>query len=141
MRREYKSGTKYCIWQWKEIFWRNELYLTRLILIQCPLFSVMLHWIHAPDKQRHLHDHPVSMICFVLSGYYCEYTKTSTHKIQKPRLVNWVNWIPFNKQHQIVIISKSPVITLCFAGRRVQEWGFYTKNGWIPHKEYQELYG
>lgn len=144
IRREYKSGTKYCIWRWKEIFWQGELYLTRLHIFQCPLFSIMLHWIHTPDLQRHLHDHPVSMLCFILWGSYLEVYDPYQGKL-KPQWVDsewrsFFNWIPANKVHRIVEISKSPVITLCFAGRRKREWGFYTENGWVHWRLYQQFY-
>ena len=130
MRREYKTGTKWCAWRWKDIYWRGELYLRRLIIFQCPLFSIMLHWIKQPDKQRHLHDHPVSMLSIILKGKYIEDYWTADESFYWPfgfpigqREIRWINWIPSYRAHQIVAVHESGVITLCFAGPREREWG------------------
>ena len=135
MRREYKTGTQWCAWRWKDILWAGELYLRRLIIFQCPLFSIMLHWIKQPDKQRHLHDHPVSMLSIILSGGYVELRDDGHH----PR--KYFNWIPAKASHRITMISEwKPCITLCIAGPRTREWGFYTEHGWMRWQEYHELY-
>ena len=140
LRREYKTGSAYAIWRWKDIYWQGELYLRRLILVQCPLFSIMLHWIKQPDKQRHLHDHPVSMLSIILRGAYLEQTgKYNSCNIYLAHVRKWYNWIPYTKAHKIFGVCGN-VITLCFVGPRKQEWGFYTENGKIPWKEYHKLY-
>ena len=145
MRREYKTGSKYALWMWKDIYWRGELYLRRLILVQCPLFSIMLHWIKQPDKQRHLHDHPVSMLSILLKGEYLEatdYCFLGNGNIwpDKYKHAKWFNWIPATKKHRITHIPDSGCITLCIAGPRTREWGFYTEEGWIQWQKYHELY-
>ena len=137
MRREYKTGSMYALWRWKDIYWRGELYLRRLILIQCPLFSVMLHFIKSPDRQRHLHDHPVSMLSIILSGSYWEATGSRLN--YRLRYRKWFNWIPATKKHRITHVH-GKCITLCFAGRRVREWGFYTEHGWVQWQQYHKLY-
>lgn len=132
MRREYKSGSRYALWRWKDIYWNEELYLRRLILIQCPLFSIMLHWFHSEDKQRHLHNHPVSMLSIVLRGYYVEEVYDSGI-----RKIKWWNFIPSYKFHKVIYASLN-CTTLCFAGPREQGWGFLTKHGFIPWRKYHE---
>ena len=137
MRREYKTGSKYALWRWKDMMWCGELYLRRLILVQCPLFSIFIHWFHTPDKQRHLHDHPVSFISIILSGFYIE----ETFDGRKHRRINF-SYINCYKVHKISKIDPvDKTVTLCIAGPRVREWGFYTEDGWIHYKKYQKLYG
>ena len=135
-RREYEHGSRYALWRWKDIYWNGRLYLRRLILVQCPLGSIMLHWIKSPDKQRHLHDHPVSMLSFILSGGYWELTAD--------RYTHWkrrFNYIDCYKPHKIVAVHPyKETITLCLAGRRKRDWGFYTEGGWIHWKVYHEMY-
>ena len=138
MRREYKTGSAYALWRWKDIYWQGELYLRRLILVQCPLFSIMLHWIKQPDKQRHLHDHPVSMLSIILSGCYIEVI--NPYGQHRPILHTWYNWIPNHKAHKITAVPIGGTITLCFAGPRRQEWGFFTEQGKIHWQEYHKLY-
>ena len=133
MRREYKHGSKYALWRWKDIYWNNQLYLRRLILFQCPLFSIMLHWFHSPDMQRHLHDHPVSMLSVILKGWYLEERESGQH------IRDFLNWIPSTTAHRIASVSFG-TITLCFAGRRKREWGFHTEDGWIHWKDYHTKY-
>lgn len=138
MRREYKTGTQYCVWRWKDIYWKGELYLRRLIIVQCPLFSIMFHWIKAPDRQRHLHDHPVSMLSIILSGLYWETWEFNGKS--GLRYVSSYNWIPAHKRHRITHVYPGGCITLCIAGPRVREWGFHTEDGWIHWQKYHELY-
>jgi hypothetical protein len=117
------------------------------------MFSIMLHWIKAPDRQVHLHDHPVSMLSVVLKGFYIEEgveDSCLTLVIDGKRfdaclsnytkVVRSVNWIPATKRHRISAV-RGDVLTLCFAGRRKREWGFYTEDGWMQWQEYHKQYG
>ena len=135
MRREYHSGTRWCIWRWKDIYWRGEIYLSRLHIFQCPLFAVMVHFISQPDKQLHQHDHPVSMLCFVLKGWYVE------RRGWRSRMINWVNWIPAEAVHRIWAVARGGCITLVICGPRKREWGFWVASEWIPWREYHQTYG
>ena len=135
MRREYKTGSSWALWRLKDICWEGKLYLRRLYLVHTPLGSIMVHWFHAPDQQRHLHDHPAPFIAFVLRGWYVEdvgYGYT--------RLIEWFNYIPPHKKHRVSIVSKKTPITLCFAGRRARVWGFYTEEGFMPWQDYLAKY-
>lgn len=141
MRREYESGMQWCVWRWKDIYWKGNLYLRRLHIFQCPLFAIMLHWIQDIDRQKHMHDHPVSMISFVLRGWYTE-TRWNVRKgTRSYHSRNWVNWIPSRSIHKITNLPHEGCVTLVICGWRERSWGFYTKNGWIPWREYHDLYG
>jgi len=140
MRREYKKGTKWCVWRWKYIYWDKEIYLRRLYIARCPLFSIMIHFIDTPDKQRHLHDHPIYMLCFVLKGWYVEELEGSFDSPDSIGRVRWINWVTPHKKHRIILTPKDGAVTLCFAGPSVREWGFHTEDGWVGYQEYQRLY-
>lgn len=138
MRREYKTGMKWCVWRWKDIYWQGKLYLRRLHVLQTPLFAIMLHFIDDYDRQEHLHDHPVSMISIILKGYYWEKTEQDLFGPQYLRL--WFNVIPANRRHRIIGISDGGCVTLVICGPRRQKWGFYTENGWVYWEKYHDLY-
>ena len=128
-RREYKSGTRWCVWRWTDVVLGRVLYLRRLHLIQTPLFSVMLHWIHRPDPQPHLHDHPVSFLSFVLRGFY----------VEKPGKTVWfARFMRATDKHRIVWVPPEGCLTLVFAGPVVRSWGFHTERGWVGWREYSK---
>ena len=134
-RREYKTGTAWCLWRWKDVLWQEELYLRRLILVQTPWFSIMLHFIESPDMQQDLHDHPVSFFSFILKGYYVEDTGDGQMYVR-----SLYNWVPATTKHQITALSDGGVVTLCFAGPRVRDWGFHTNDGWVYWKDYHKTH-
>ena len=142
MRREYKTGTKWCVWRWKDMFWNNELYLRRLILFQCPLFSVFLHWFHNPDKQAHLHDHPVNFLSIILRGGYEEVRKINGWRLEQRgygSIGSRFNFVSAYDAHRVARLHGKP-LTLCIAGRRLRQWGFHTQQGWIRWQEYEKIY-
>lgn len=136
-RREYKSGTQWCVWQWKDIILNGELYLRRLHIVQTPWFSILLHWILRPDSQRHMHDHPVSFLSIVLWGGYMEERPNSTYRMihKTYRMIRRVNFKRATGVHRIIEVLPH-TLTLVFAGPREREWGFHTPAGWVHWKEY-----
>lgn len=139
MRREYESGMKWCVWRWKSIYWQGDEYLLRLHVFQCPLFAIMVHWVNGKDDQMHLHDHPVSMLSILLKGFYCELRDFNTRPVN--RNVRLYNWIPAKTKHRIWFVPPGGCTTLVICGPRERDWGFHTENGWIPWREYHDLYG
>jgi hypothetical protein len=72
-RRKYESGTRWSLWRWTDVRpCDDEIYLTRLHLVQTPWFSVMLHWILRADPQPDQHDHPVAFLSIPIWGWYEE---------------------------------------------------------------------
>lgn len=146
MRREYKTGSKWAIWRWKDVFYKEHLYLRRLIIFQCPLFSIMLHWFHDHDRQAHLHNHPVDFISIVLRGWYIEETYSDWSAIPGVRSLTFykrkfLNFIPHTKYHRITAFSHSKKpITLCFAGPHKQTWGFMVDGAFMDWKTYHSIY-
>ena len=135
--RKYHSGALWCVWRWTNVDPNGDgdTYLTRLHLFRIPWCSCMLHWILRPDPQPDLHDHPVSFLSIVLSGFYDEEIPDGVGGRQTVR-VRWWNLKRATDCHRIVAIAR-PVVTLVFAGPAVREWGFHTPHGWVPWREYE----
>jgi hypothetical protein len=130
--RKYKSGTGWCIWRWSDV--DNE-FIRRLHVIKTPWFAICLHWILKPDPEPYLHDHPVSLLSFILRGWYIE-TRTqgpdTTVKLRK-----WWNFIHGSRSDRHTITACDPrTVTLAFMGPKVREWGYHTDEGWIHWKAY-----
>lgn len=116
----------------------NEDYLIRWKLIATPWFSIFLHKILLHDRDVNLHDHPWNFISFILWGGYVELRGDMTNQPEMYKRLAW-SW---NKMqhwgfHKITYLLRRPTWTLVFTGRRVQDWGYYTKeDGWISHTQY-----
>lgn len=135
-RRKYKSGTAYCFWRWTDV---DSEYITRLHIVKTPAFALCLHWIHKPDPEPFMHDHPVSFLSIILRGSYTELRRKGTSRVQSGEVIrrsfcNFIKASPLDV-HSIVAVAPHTV-TLCFMGPKTREWGFHTKEGWIGWKAY-----
>lgn len=138
--REYRSGSRWAFFRWKEI---ETGYITRLHLLQTPFFSVCVHWLNGPDPERDEHDHPVSFYSLFLKGWYTESTQGQWRTYGWRRnhageLAKWFRFVHYSRIHTIKEISSGGAITLCFMGPKRQEWGFYTSRGWVHWKTYNK---
>jgi len=132
------------LWRWYDIVINGESYLTRLTLFKTPWFSVKLHWIHKPDPDRDLHDHPWPFASFILRGWYKELECRKPDMRQawieagapavadrkfpvKERLVRWFNTKDTRAAHRITEASPN-LLTLVFTGVKSKEWGFYDED-------------
>lgn len=133
---------KWKLWRWHDIILDDELYLTRLNLIATPWFSVKLHWIHRPDPDRDLHDHPWPFVAFVLRGSYFEFESKDPRN--KPGEVRWIKWFNYKntKTGHRIAHTVGKVLTLVITGpkNRKKEWGFYDAETmeYKHWKEYEE---
>lgn len=134
---------KWTLWRWYDIVINGKLYLSRLTLFGCPWFSVKLHWIHLPDPDRDLHDHPWPFVSFILRGWYKELeclepdlrrrlvedgfpaNSTMLPRVRE-RLVRWFNSKDTCGAHRITEVSPN-VLTLVITGPRTKSWGFYNE--------------
>lgn len=135
--RKYRTGTRWCIWRWSEV---DSEYITRLHIIKTPWFAVCLHWLHKPDPEPFLHDHPVTFLSIILRGGYVEVRRRVkpdglTHLSLRRRY--WLNFIQATNQdcHRIVQV-KPHTLTLCLMGPKRREWGFHTREGFIYWRNY-----
>lgn len=138
MTRKYTSGTSWCVWRWTDV---DSKYLTRLHIVKTPWFAVCLHWLHKPDPEPYLHNHPVSFLSVILRGAYTELRiKPDKRLWYCPPLYlrhKWFNYIRacFTDRHRIVAVLPG-TLTLCFMGPKKQDWGFFTPKGWVYWKDY-----
>lgn len=126
----------------------DGLYLRRLRIVQTPLFGVYLHEMHAPDSDRDFHDHPFNFVSLVLKGGYRELlqdSRTDPHAAQGVRTVEYGRWsvhrMRTTQGHRIIALKDNPTYTLVLVGRRLQNWGFWTRAGWIQWDKYHEITG
>lgn len=133
--REYKSGTRWCLWRWSFV---DNKFITRLHIVKTPWFAVALHFIHKPDPEPWLHDHPVSFLSIILRGSYTEERlKQADYGISWPVKRKWFNYIKASPRDRHTITKCDPrTVTLCFMGPKTREWGYHIDKGWIHWKEY-----
>lgn len=139
--RKYKSGIRWCFWRWTDIDPMNEgsPYMTRLHIFQLPICSLIVHWIHRPDPQPDLHDHPVTFLSIILRGGYWE--EREVNGVVEYRRARFWNFIRATDKHRIISLNREPTMTLMFASKVVRGWGFWTKEGWVPWREYKKSIG
>lgn len=130
--RKYKSGSRWAFWRWTQT---DSGYLTRLHLVLTPWFAICLHWIHKPDAEPHLHDHPVSFLSLVLRGGYYEFR--DVHGRDRSGWRRWFNVVRASELdvHRIALVKRK-TLTLCFMSAVRRRWGFHTPSGWIYWRDY-----
>ena len=107
----------------------GDIYLKRWNLFECKFFSVKLHNIILSDYDCH-HDHPWSFISFIIKGGYVEY-KDGTSKIIHPFSLLWR---PAKTSHRLEL--HQPCWSLVITFKKTRQWGFFTKEGWVPWFKY-----
>ena len=124
-------SASWCWWRWFDIWKDGEIYLTRLVILRTPWFQILMHWIHKPDEDAGMHDHPWWFVGFVLDGEYIEKRAEIDrngkwlHNLRN-KTVRFLIRQPLNRAHQIVMTSSHRVITLLLTGPKAKSWGFYT---------------
>lgn len=127
----------------KKILYRDQgktPYLIRWTIFKCKWFSIKLHKTLLSDTAD-LHDHPWSYISLILWGGYTEVTldnyglpidtwyKPGSILVRKA-----------DQPHRLIIPEDKYSITLIFTSYRWRDWGFKTKEGWIPHEQGVDKY-
>lgn len=134
--REYRSGTRWCLWRWTLT---DSGYITRLHVLKTPWFAVCLHWLNKPDEEPYLHDHPVSFLSIILRGGYTEHRAKNYKSLVRSIRHRWFNFIRASDwdRHRIVRVEPG-TLTLCLMGPKVREWGFHGVGGrsWLWWKQY-----
>lgn len=140
-RVEGQRSPRWALWRWMTIPCENGLmYLVRLRIIQTPWFGIYLHDIYEPDADRDPHNHPWSFISIVLRGAYVERLYTDpTSDVFHSRLHAYPRWSvhKMNRTSAHRIVECAPGLkTLIIVGPRRANWGFFTKDGYVPWQEY-----
>lgn len=105
---------------------RPGTYLTRIRLVQTPLFGVYLHRFDGPDPRATLHDHPWPFLSLVLRGGYVERRlDLMTMEVDEHHAIRWVNFMPKGGAHAIMRLTRVPTWSLMFVGRRSRIWGYW----------------
>jgi hypothetical protein len=142
----------------KDDLGNDRIYLKRWYLLRIPwFFSIRIHHILQPDIDRDPHDHPWPFISILLKGGYTEKWDTKERYIHfnrpgdrfsgttiwsgKYKKVKHINFHTTKHVHQILHFSRpNGVWSLFLTGREGRVWGFQTRDGWIPWKEYMETH-
>lgn len=109
----------------------NEPYLTRYTLLSRKSFHICLHVFHRSDAED-LHDHPWDFVSLILLRGYIEQTPSGRKRV-------WPGMLLFRKathQHRVELVRGEKAITLVVMGKRIREWGFFTKAGFVKWKRY-----
>ena len=116
----------------------NEPYLLRYYLflkerLDFP-FNIFLHKFLKSDPDD-LHDHPWNYSSLILKGGYWEHTEQG--KFWRAPLT--FRSAPAETFHRIELDKNVPDCwTLFIPGKKVKDWGFKTKDGWIQNEKYLE---
>lgn len=120
---------------------KKSVYIVRWSLWLPFGISIKLHKIMRPDTDRGCtHDHPWSFIRIILSGSYTEkYGPDNRITVRKP----WRPWAPWriyfcpaSFRHTILKLNNPHSWTVVICGRKLREWGFFTKVGWMPWNQF-----
>lgn len=123
----------------------NEPYLERYYLFlkdrkRFP-FNVFLHKFLKSDPDD-VHDHPWPYATVILKGGYWEWTPQfnsageKCNEIAKWRGPGHFRICSANSYHRIELDPSVECWTLFMPGPQTRDWGFLTRQGWIPHDEY-----
>lgn len=112
----------------------NERYLVRYSIFSCRWFAVKIHNILLSDDDC-LHDHPWKFYSLILWGGYIEHTEKGK------RIYHPGNFLirPAEFKHRLEICQ--PAWSLVITFKKVRKWGFWTKRGFIHHKDYKSIGG
>jgi hypothetical protein len=119
----------------------NSPYLTRYAFPRIGPVRMCLHIFHRSDADD-LHDHPWPFVSVILWRGYWEVTpwrraydgppSDGSPEIRQRKRV-WPGMILFRSalhSHRVELVEGKRAITLVFMGRRIREWGFFTRQGW-----------
>jgi hypothetical protein len=106
--------------------------------------GLYVHHIYRSDDDRDPHDHPFRFRSLVLKGGYWEEEWRAA-----PGIWPWMpskRWYgpgrvltrPATWLHRLRLPTGKTCWTLVAIGRREREWGFATKDGWVPSSAYKD---
>ena len=104
-------------------------------------FNIFLHRFLKGDPDE-VHDHPWNYFTVILKGGYWEWIPQFNNKGEKfGEIAHWRGAGHFrickaNSFHRIEIDPTIDTWTLFMPMRKQKDWGFWTRKGWVQHKEY-----
>jgi hypothetical protein len=112
----------------------SAIYMRRYYILNTPWFRLRLHHIFLSDYDC-LHDHPWNFLSILLKGEYIERRGVGVYEIDKIYKAGDILYRRAEDRHRLII--NKPVWSLVFMFKRRREWGFWTKQGWLPWFKYQ----
>lgn len=141
----YEVQTEWAFMKWMDIPSNvnvGYVYLRRLRVVQVPWAGIYLHFIFEPDADRDPHNHPRQFWSMILRGSYEELVYKNVRLPERHWSVTRWRWPRFSRHHMPLdwahrIIKIEPgTVSLLLVGRRRQPWGFFTADGFVPHRQY-----
>ena len=94
---------------------------------------VYLHNFLRSYFDRALHDHPWDSTSILLDGAYIEHMQDGSQILRrKGDIVTRLA----SQAHRIELIGGYPTWSLFITGPKVREWGFFCKDGWTHHTNF-----
>lgn len=132
---KYDAEVKWAFMKGVDIIINGEVYLRRLMILKCPWFSIYLHKFFKGDEDLCGHNHPFCFYTVILTHGYKEEVDGEVF-FRKPRRIYYR---PAEWTHRVILNENDPKpLTLVLTGPKVQEWGFFTKNGFVHWKDFKE---
>lgn len=108
-------------------------YLVRYYILRTPWFRIRLHNILLSDYDC-LHDHPWNFVSIILKGGYTEIRESPYGKYYQKFGPFKILYRKAEDKHRLIV--DKPAWTLVFMLKRRREWGFWTRKGWVYHRDY-----
>lgn len=139
----------------------NVPYLIRYNLLECQWFSIKVHRILQSDLDCP-HDHPWPFLSIILSGGYIECIpdqdsesvyregwlriwNSRRQELKKIFRVGAILWRPAKWIHRLELRQRrygsplTPATTLVITFKKVRDWGFWTRKGWVRQEDYHAI--
>lgn len=111
----------------------SGVYLNRWYLVRNPPHcNVYVHQFLGSDDDRALHDHPWDSTSIVLAGRYLEHLKEGKVVREIGDVIMRDAYTP----HRVELLG-TECWTLFTTGPKHKEWGFWCKDGWVHHKDFE----
>lgn len=132
-------------------------YLVRFTFLRTPWFQILFHKFLISDDDC-LHDHPWPFITVLLWGGYYEWSvleQQTTKSLLKTRNLiltkrgyneethlkrhykaGSILYRPAKYRHRVELIQGKNAYSMVITKKPTRGWGFWTKMGYIPHKDY-----
>jgi len=136
-----KKSPRWALFQPFRVDKGGEPFLFRMRVQQTPWFSLLIHHIQQDDLDRAPHDHPWPFASLILRGGYREKVWDDPTRFDESRIrtrkPGSIRAIKLRQAHQITALH-GDVWTLALAGRHHGTWRFWTREGPVDWREYEQ---
>jgi len=113
----------------------GKVHFKRWRLLTTPWFDINLHGIYKEDEDKHLHNHPWSILTIILIGCYTEELEDDKESFRWPLSIAYRSREKF---HKIKMLHSNYVYSLAITSKRRTEWGYNVNGIFVDHKTYRE---